>query len=610
MEIKTKIEGKEVFFFVSGRIDAATREEFHSAVAEVSFEGKSVTFDFSDVTYISSAGLREVLIARKKSPSGDVCIVNLSEEVYDIFQMTGFSGMISVSRKEEESSQLPHASFKEILKIRASSPENVFLCTDDATYTWGEMEQCAQIMAMDLFRLGVRRGTHVGIIGTNSANWMLAFFAIQKLGAIACLINSAWKTDEVRKAVQIGDITHICRGEVADESMDFGNGVTVYDIREEQKLKERLSEYPSVEGLFDGTVEADDACVMIYTSGSTGTPKGVLLSAYNILIASELITAALRLEKTDRLCLILPLFHIFGLTAGFFCNVQSGGSIFIPKNIRTQTILEAVEKEECTLLHSVPTMVLALMNNPAFDGTKIASLRTIMLAGAKLTEAQALAMQKSFPNVQFIGAYGLSEMVPVSMTAYGEPFSYLYKTVGKPVEDMDIQIRDTKDGHVCREGEVGEILVDGTSLMSCYYKEHPDKQSIDEEGWLHTGDLGLLDSEGYLHIEGRIKDTIIRGGENIMPEEVAEVISAFPDVQDVKVCGVSHSFLGETVCALLVMKNGKSFDEAAMRAFLADRLSKQKIPDYFDVYSEFPMLANGKVDARSLREAAEKKFGS
>ena len=341
---------------------------------------------------------------------------------------------------------------------------------------------------------------------------------------------------------------------------------------------------------------------MIYTSGSTGKPKGVLLSAYNILNASAAMSDEIRIEDTDKLCLILPLFHIFGMTAGLFCNALKNASIVIPDNMRTATILSTIEQYGCTLFHSVPTMVLAIMNNKEFSEEKVHSLRCTILAGAPATEPQIIKMNETFKNTHFVCAYGLSEMAPVSITKYDDTIEHIVKTVGMPVNNIRIKVVDKTTGEDCSVGEVGEITVEGYNLMSCYYKAALDLQSVDDSGWLHTGDLGFLDENGYLHLTGRAKELIIRGGENIMPSEVAEAIAQFPDVSDVKVQGVPDDFFGEVVGASIVMKDGKTLDTEALKAFLAEKLAKYKLPAYIFQYDAFPVLSNGKIDAVSLKK--------
>lgn len=599
---------------VTGRIDSNTYTELQNVVNEVDYSKGLLVFDFKDVEYISSAGLRVLLSSRKKMNSGTVKVINVSDDIYEIFVTTGFDTILEVEKGEEGIATYISRSFKEILKIKSEKyPDTLFVSHAGDDYTWKDIEKYSQIVANDLFRQGVKKGTHVGICSANSANWIITFLAIQKLGAIACLLNFNYNEKEIADVSEVGDITHLCYGEIAtmqDKEAFLSNVknaenskiTEVYDISSTISFKDRADEYESIKGLFDVKVESDDASVMIYTSGSTGKPKGVLLSAYNILNASAAMSDEIKINADDKLCLILPLFHIFGMTAGFFCNALKNASIVIPDNLRTATIISTIEKHECTLFHSVPTMVLAIMNNKDFVEEKVHKLRCTILAGAPATEPQIIKMTETFKNTHFVCSYGLSEMAPVSITKYDDTIEHIVKTVGMPVNNIKIKVVDTATGNECSVGETGEITVEGYNLMSCYYKAALDVQSIDDGGWLHTGDLGFLDENGYLHLTGRAKELIIRGGENIMPSEIAETISQFPDVADVKVQGVPDDFFGEVVGASVVMKDGKQLDTEALRAFLAERLAKYKLPAYIFQYDAFPVLSNGKIDAVNLKK--------
>ncbi len=613
------LDVKTARIIVSGRIDATTYQDLQNAVNSVDRSRSAFEFDFRDVEYISSAGLRVLMAAGKKVGAENVRVVNVSGDVSNILHVTGYDRIFRVEVGEEGIQTYISRSFKDVLRVKAEQNPGVRLVTQAGEdYCWEEIERCAQIVANDLFRLGVRKGDHVGICSANSVNWIITFFAVQKLGAIACLLNFNYNAKEIADVSEVGDITHLCYGEIAamkdpDEFLSAVTGAEnskiakTYDIRSGIRLKDRLGEYESVQGLFDVKVESDDACVMIYTSGSTGKPKGVLLSAFNILNASAAMADGIMIEDTDRLCLILPLFHIFGMTAGLFCNALKNASIVIPDNMRTGTILSAIESFGCTLFHSVPTMVLALMNNKEFTPDKVLKLRCTILAGAPATEAQILKMNETFPNTHFVCAYGLSEMAPVSMTRYNDTIAHVAKTVGLPVNNIRFNVINPTTGKSCASGEVGEITVEGYNLMSCYYKASLDLQSVDDEGWLHTGDLGFIDEEGYVHLTGRAKELIIRGGENIMPNEVAEAISQFPGVADVKVQGVPDDFFGEVVGASVLMKDGQKLDTEALMKFLAERLAKYKLPAYVFQCDAFPLLSNGKVDAVRLKKEMNEK---
>lgn len=609
----------EVRVAIQGRVDTVTSPQLAEDLKDVDFSEKNVVLDFTDVEYISSAGLRELLVIRKKAGNGSVSIENVSPDVSDILETTGFTSMFEVTQNMSGTSYL-QKSFKQILKDKsAERGDAVFLKDEKNTYTWKDVEMCSQIIADDLRKLGVKKGSHVGICSVNSVNWLLTFFAVQKLGAIACLMNFGYNADEIATVAKTGDIEYFCYGEIttmqdADaflkEVQEGGSPIReVYDIRKETVFKDRENEYEAVRLLYGETVEADDACVMIYTSGSTGVPKGVLLSSYNILNAANTSSEIIHVTEEDRLCMILPLFHIFGITVGLFATVLGNGQIVIPENLHTSTLLSTIEREQCTMMHSVPTMLLALMNSRSFRPEAVRSLRAVVLGGAPLSKAQLLQMVEVFGDVHFISGYGLSEMTPVSLTLYGDSVEKVSTTVGKPLKNIRVMIQDPSTGKECREGDVGEVLVEGYNLMVCYYKAKLENQAIDDTGWLHTGDLGFFDGDGYLHITGRIKELIIRGGENIMPVEIEGVISRHPDVENVKVVGVPDVFYGESVCACLVMKPGKTFDEEEMKEFLSDKVAKYKIPVFYMIFDEFPKLSSGKMDSVKIRKLAGEKYG-
>lgn len=622
MNISVVNEAEKLIIKVAGRLDTSTYSQLQDTIDGLDFSSVDVLFDFKELQYISSAGLRVLLAARKKAKDGNMKLVNMSEDVFEVFKMTGFDTIMDIELAQASASpeEFMSMSFKEVIaKLASDSPDKVFLKHKGITYTWQEIDRCSEIIASDLRKLGVKKGSHVGLCTPNCANWAFAFFAIQKLGAVACLLNFNYTAEELKLVSNVGDITHICYGDISltRDGSDFPNNVLnqpdsmlthAYDIRTSVDFKQRLSEYDAIEDKKGPEVSSDDVCVMIYTSGSTGMPKGVLLSAYNILNSSEIRAKTVGINSSDKLCLILPLFHTFGISAGFFCNALHGGSIVIPDDGHVHTVLETIEKEKCTLFHSVPTMILALMGNREFTPEKVSSLRCINVGGASFSKAQFINASKAFPNVHFIVSYGLSEATPSTLTEYNDGIDRICDSVGKPIACVELKVVNPESGEECPTGTAGEIMIRGQNLMCSYYKLPLEKQAIDEYGWLHSGDMGCLDDDGYLHFLGRYKELIIRGGENIMPNEVGAVISQHEAVQDVKVVGVPDYFYGEVVCACISMKEGCSFDENEMRAFLNGKLSKHKIPAYFLIYDTLPKLANGKQDAVRMKREAAAKF--
>lgn len=621
----TKDGADKQIFRVSGRLDTETAPELRDVLSAMGEDIQKVFFDFEDLAYISSAGLRELLICRKRFKGDAMRVINVKPEIYAIFETTGFDTLIplEVQGEEEDKQDNVRISIKDFLSKKAKNePDCVVLVGDSISLTWSQIEKGAQIIAHDLHKAGVTKGSHVGICGLNSVNWVLTFYAVQKLGAIAQLINPSQKPEEIALTASVGDIRYLCYGEIP-EMKDDEEGfieairssencpeITFISIRNHRDIRTRLQDYPDISDLYRDLVEADDPAVMIFTSGSTGRPKGVLLSSYNILNGATYAKENQTLVPEDKTCLILPLFHIFGLVAGLFANALSDSCVYIPKDIRTDTLIDLIFREKCTIFHSVPTMLIAIINNKSFDPGKLESLRCTIISGAAATEAQIQMFKKNMPNNHFISAYGLSEMAPVSNSDYGDTDEHVMKTVGKPVPNISIKICDRETGAECNVGQQGEILVQGTNLMTGYYKASLDDQAFDEEGWLHTGDLGYIREDGYLCLAGRLKELIIRAGENIMPGQVEQAITGLECIKNVKVVGVPSEFFGEEVCACILLKDGYTFDEDEARNYLQQHLAKFKIPSYFEIYDSFPMLATGKINGPALREDVIWRIGS
>ena len=613
MFVDKKVTDKTAFLKISGKIDTSTVSLFREELAEIDYASiERMEMDFSEVRYVSSAGLRELMALKMRMEDKPFHISNVNDDIDETFNMTGFSNFLDYTVRDSKK-DYSHMSFKAFLaqKVKYGEKKTIIEANGDS-YTWEDIDKCSQIIADDLSRQGVGKGTHIAICGVNSINWILTFYAVQKLGAIALLVNFNLGASEIITLSKVGDITHFCYGDMPqmkDETaflseIKGGDSLitSVYDIRSSISIKDRMAEYDSVAGKFEGKVGTDDACVMIFTSGSTGVPKAVLLSAYNILNAACSNVESLHLTKDDKACLILPLFHIFGMVAGLFANAVSDATMLIPDSIKTSNLIRVISENQCTVFHSVPTMLLSIVNNKDFDAEKMKSLRSTILSGAPISESQMAMLQERFPNNHFAASYGLSEMAPVSITDYEDTPEHITKTIGKPIPGVEIRIFDTEKHQVCETGVSGEIQVQGYNLMTCYYKAQLDKQSIDMEGWLHTGDLGYFDEDGYIHFVGRSKELIIRGGENIIPNEIASAISENEDIADVKVVGVPDDFWGEIVAAAVLMKEGKNFSEETMRNELTAKLAKYKIPAYFVVYDSFPSLPNGKVDAVNLKK--------
>ena len=515
MFVEKTIKNNQAYVKVNGRIDIETSLIFREKLEDINYdELESFTLDFENVPYVSSSGLRELLIISKKLKENVFFIIlNVNSFVADLFEMTHFTQFINYTLAEDKI-DYAKMSFKELLAYKVKNGLNKSIISyAGEKYNWKDIEKYSQIIADDLAKQGVKKGTHIAICGTNSANWIFTFYAIQKLGAIAQLLNFTLTTDEIVKYSKIGDITHLCYGEiplVTDEE-SFIKSVTtnesciknVYSIKNSIDFSKRSNEYEKLIGSYENKVEADDPSVMIFTSGTNGMPKGIIFSAYNILNATCLNREAIRITKEDKACLIYPFHRIFGLVANLFPNGISDAETFIPENLNTANIIKVIDENKCTIFHSPPTIFWTIINSKDFESEKLSSLRVTILTGAPMSEAQMIMLNKLLPNNHFVSSFGVSEMAPVSICDYNDTKEHIINTIGKPLKNIQIRIFDKDKNQTCPIGVSGEIQVQGGNLMTCYYKAPLNDQSIDDEGWLHTGDKGYFDKEGYLHFVGR-----------------------------------------------------------------------------------------------------------
>lgn len=616
MKVTSEWKGKSITIFIEGSLDTVTAPLLHNEISSLPIESaEEVTLDFDKMHYISSAGLRELLILQKRFKKGALRVRNANANVLDILKMTGFSNLLDVVCAEHGEQDEKFRSFKEFLAEKTTRLKDRTILSDGRTaWTWEDLDKASDLIAEDLLSLGAKRGSHIAICGGNSLNWIATFFAVQKLGGMACLVNPLLSAEEICFLSHAGDIDIFCHGIgpwLMGDAAGFLKAVSdpekshihaLYDMMRPLDFKNR-SLSPLARNFLDSiVVRSDDPCVMIFTSGSTGVPKGVLLSSYNMLTAASSPNKVFSVREDDVMCLVLPLFHIFGLDATLLYSLMNDIKIVMPAKIKPDSVLDTIEKEHCTFLFSVPTLFLGIAASENFTSERVSSLRNSVIGGAPISEQQMLYLKKQFPQTTFFIVYGLSEMSPISFTKGGDTVEQLTKTVGAPSEFVRVRIENVETKEECPLGETGEILARGVFLMSGYYKTPIEKQDFDSKGWFHTGDLGYLDADGYLHFAGRKKELIIRGGENIFPGEIADVAVTYPGVLGAQVLGIPDEYFGEIVACALTLRSDASFNEEEFKAYLKTRLAPHKIPAVISVFESFPLLANGKVDVLTLKK--------
>ena len=365
-------------------------------------------------------------------------------------------------------------------------------------------------------------------------------------------------------------------------------------------------------GTIAATLKATDPINIQFTSGTTGFPKGATLTHRNILNNGFFIGEAMRLTPLDRLCIPVPLYHCFGMVLGNLACFTHGATIVYPNDgFDALSVLQAVQDERCTGLHGVPTMFIAELDHPRFAEFDLSSLRTGIMAGSPCPIEVMKRVVSDMHMDEVTIAYGMTETSPVScQSSTSTPLEKRVATVGQVQPHLQVKVVDPETGAVVPVGQSGELCTLGYSVMHGYWDDAvKTAEAIDADGWMHTGDLATMDAEGYVNIVGRIKDMVIRGGENIYPREVEEFLYRMPQVQDVQVVGVPDQKYGEELCAWVVVRPGQSLDEDAIRAFCKGQIAHYKVPRYIRFVSEFPMTVTGKIQKFKIRDAMKQQLG-
>jgi fatty-acyl-CoA synthase len=485
-------------------------------------------------------------------------------------------------------------------------------------WTYRELAAEVDVLALGLLELGIRKGDRVGIWSPNRAEWVFTQYATARIGAILVTINPAYRVHEVEYVLNQAGIrllvaaaTHKTSDyaamidEVRPRCPELEHVALLGGPRWEALLSSGRDADPAVLADIARTLDAHDPINIQYTSGTTGFPKGATLSHRNILNNGYFVGELCGYTEADRICIPVPFYHCFGMVMGNLAATSHGACMVIPApSFEPRATLEAVQAERCTSLYGVPTMFIAELADDGFGGYDLSSLRTGILAGSPCPVEVMKQVIGAMGMTEVTICYGMTETSPVStQTRADDPVQRRVATVGRVHPHVEVKVVEPGSGQAVPRGTPGELCTRGYSVMLGYW-EQPDRtaEAIDPEGWMHTGDLAVMDADGYVSITGRIKDLVIRGGENIYPREIEEFLYTHPDILDVQVVGVPDDRLGEEVMAWIRMREGAvPLTAESLRAYCAGKLAHYKIPRYVHITDDFPMTVTGKIRKVAMR---------
>jgi fatty-acyl-CoA synthase len=507
---------------------------------------------------------------------------------------------------------------------RAGDREALVVPSQGYRATYAEFWKQTTDVARGLLALGVQRGDRVGIWSPNRFEWVVVQYATARVGAVLVNINPAYKAAELEYALNQSGVSLLLHSRGFRQT-DYTAILTAVRSRVPKLTRALVLEddwealsaggHTLDDGLLgqrEAQLQFDDPINIQYTSGTTGFPKGATLSHHNILNNGFFIGETLGYTEEDRVCIPVPFYHCFGMVLGNLACTTHGACMVVPgEAFDPVAALEAVQEEHCTALYGVPTMFIAELEHPRFAEFELSSLRTGIMAGSPCPVEVMRKVQKQMHMTEVTICYGMTETSPVStQSAPDDPLEKRVSTVGRVHPHVEVKIVDTSTGEVVPRGREGELCTRGYSVMLGYWEQaEATAEAIDEAGWMHTGDLAVMDEEGYLAIVGRIKDMIIRGGENIYPREIEEFLYAHPAVSDVQVIGVPSFKYGEEVMAWVKLHPGARVSQEELADFCRGQIATFKIPRYWKFVDEFPMTITGKIQKFRMREEAAREVG-
>jgi fatty-acyl-CoA synthase len=518
-----------------------------------------------------------------------------------------------------------------------TTPDKEYIVYSDRNlrFTWKQFNERVDYMANGLLSIGIEKGSHVGIWAANVPDWLTLLYACAKIGAIYITVNTSYKQSELEYLCENSDMHTLCivngekdsdfiqmtyamlpelrtceRGHLKSERFPEMRNV-VYVGQEKHRGMYNTSELLVLGGNMDNTylnelksqVNCHDVVNMQYTSGTTGFPKGVMLSHHNIANNGYLTGEHMKFTQDDKLCCCVPLFHCFGVVLASMNVLTHGCTQVMVERFDPLVVLASIHKERCTALYGVPTMFIAELNHPMFSMFDMSSLRTGIMAGSLCpVELMRQVQEKMYMKVTSV--YGLTETSPgMTQTRIEDLFEARCNTVGSDFEFTDVKVLHPETNEECAAGEQGEMCCRGYNVMKGYYRNpQATAEVIDSNGYLHSGDLGVKDEDGNYRITGRIKDMIIRGGENIYPREIEEFLYKMDGVKDIQVAGIPSPKYGEAVGAFIILKEGSRMQESDVQDFCRNKIAHYKIPKYIFFINEFPMTGSGKIQKFRLKE--------
>jgi len=522
------------------------------------------------------------------------------------------------------------------------TPDKEYIVYSDRNlrFTWKEFNERVDNMAKGMLSIGIKHGTHVGLWATNVPDWLTFLYAGAKIGAVLVTINTNYKQNELEFLMKDADIHTLCITDgVFDGSFVDMTYMLAPELKEAQRGFMNCERFPKLKNvvyvgqekyrgmyntaeliLLGQNISSDelnkakrevscfDVVNMQYTSGTTGFPKGVMLTHHNISNNGYFTGEGMAFTAEDKLCCCVPLFHCFGVVLATMNCLTHGCTQVMVEKFDPLIVLASIHKERCTALYGVPTMFIAEMNHPMFDMFDMTSLRTGIMAGSLCPTELMRAVTEKMHILKITSVYGLTESSPgMSHTVLSDSFEKRCHTVGRDYPCTEVKVLNTETGEECAIGEQGEMCCKGYLVMKGYYNNpEATAEVIDKNGYLHSGDLGTKDKDGYYRITGRIKDMIIRGGENVYPREIEEFLYKLAGVKDVQVVGVPSPKYGEQIGAFIIQNEGASLDTDKVRDFCRGKIARHKIPKYVFIVDSFPMTGSGKIQKFKLKELSHK----